>query len=132
MDRIGRRPAREEGFTLMELLMVVAIIGILVAVAVPAYMGFTRGASQKAASADVRAAIANAVLYGAEHGSFKDMTVAALRAYDSGLKIDHVVVLGAADDSYCVDKTVDGRTAKVTRGAAQESGGEIVEGAGPC
>lgn len=131
MDRDGKQLAREAGFTLIELLVVVAIVGILVAIAVPAYVGFTRGASQKAAAADVRAAVPTAVLYSHEHGSFKDMTVATLRLYDANIEVDHVVVT-SDDTTYCLDKTVDGQTAKVTRGSGTQSGGDVVEGAGVC
>jgi type IV pilus assembly protein PilE len=125
------RLARDDGFTLIELLVAVAVIGILLAVAVPAYLGFQAGAQQRSAAAVVRAAVPHAAQFHAEHGSYAGMSVAALLAFDSGLDIDNVKVLGGGD-SYCLDKTVAGKTAMVTRGNAPVAGGKVLEGAGVC
>jgi type IV pilus assembly protein PilA len=61
------RAAGDRGFTLIEVLAVVVIIGILVAIAVPLYMNYRKGAANKSAESDVRGAITAVEQYYAEN-----------------------------------------------------------------
>jgi prepilin-type N-terminal cleavage/methylation domain-containing protein len=129
MTKLRQALAHEEGFTLIELLVVIVIIGILLAIAVPSYLGFKDRANQKAADADVRAAIPSAEAYYSTNGSYNAISIATLAAIDQGLKLD-TVKIETNSATYCIAKTVGGKEAHSTRGATPLQSGNVVEGGG--
>jgi len=54
MDKIRKGLRSEEGFTLVELMVVVLIIAILMAIAIPTFLGARQKAQDRAAQSDLR------------------------------------------------------------------------------
>ena len=106
-SKLQVRLAKEEsGFTLIELLIVLVIIGILLAIAVPSYLGFKDRANKRAAAANVRSAVPAVEAYYADNGTYATMTGAGLSAIDAGVKV--TVVGTQTASSYCISNTQGG------------------------
>jgi type IV pilus assembly protein PilA len=58
---------REDAFTLIELMVVILIISVLIAIALPTYMGARAQAADRALQSDMRTGLAAAMAYYAEH-----------------------------------------------------------------
>lgn len=64
-----RKVRNQKGFTIMELMIVIVIIGILIAIAVPAYNNFTNRARTATCQANERTLASADGLYFADTGS---------------------------------------------------------------
>jgi type IV pilus assembly protein PilA len=126
LHKLRSRAQDEKGFTLIELLVVILIIGILAAIAIPAFLNQRGKAYDAGAKSDVKTAQTAMETYSTDHnGSYTGADTAGLVAIEPTLSgaTSLVVTPNATGDGYTLTASAKGpagvvNTFSVTRAAA--------------
>lgn len=114
------------GFTLLELMITVAILGVLAAIAIPAYNGYIKSSRKTECNNEIAAIkLAETEYYLDNHSYFTGNNVAQLQNYSSGVYAPSSAATSAKSEcDYKV--TFDNTTNTYTITASPATGGHLV------
>lgn len=113
LKTIRRGMSRDEGFTLIELMVVVMIIAVLIAIAIPSFLGFRKSAQDRSAQSDIRNVLLSEKAYWLDNGAYTE-TAADITAFEPNAVINADPTLGVTldlrdtdSDIVCITRTSD-------------------------
>jgi type IV pilus assembly protein PilA len=111
MKTIRRGMNRDEGFTLIELMVVVMIIAVLIAIAIPSFLGFRKSAQDRSAQSEIRNVLLSEKAFWLDTGDYTE-TAADITAFEPNANLaaapaDGVVILlnAVSADIVCIVRT---------------------------
>ena len=122
-DKPHRGPlvAGDRGFTLLEVMVVVLVIGILLAVGIPTYLGARSRAQDKAAQSSLRVGQTTALIIFSDNGDFGEADTTALGTAEPSLTWNNSTT--QSDDDLKISVDSSGTT---------EWGGAAMSDSGTC
>ncbi|HAX81101.1 MAG TPA: prepilin-type cleavage/methylation domain-containing protein [Actinobacteria bacterium] len=111
LKAIRRGLKRDEGFTLIELMVVVMIIAVLIAIAIPSFLGFRKSAQDRAAQSEVRNVLLSEKAFWLDNGDYTQVA-ADITAFEPNAVINANPTLGVtidlnglSSDIVCITRT---------------------------
>src|ERR1700727_2529859 len=112
LQRLRQRMSSQSGFTLIELLVVILIIGILAAIAIPAFLSLTSKANDAAAKTQVGTLATTMKTFAVENnGSYEGASLLKLQAIEPTLKDTSTAVAKVASGATATNFTVESEAA---------------------
>lgn len=93
MKTIRRGIRRDEGFTLIELMVVVMIIAVLIAIAIPSFLGFRKSAQDRSAQSELRNVLLAEKAFWLDAGVYTE-TAGDITAFEPNARINADSTLG--------------------------------------
>src|SRR6478672_9901759 len=113
LANLRARREDEEGFTLIELMVVVLIIAILIAIAIPTFLGARSKAQDRAAQSNLRNALTAEKTFYTDSQTYSANAASDIKPIEPNLVFDNsdptkgivLSVNGTAGDTLCLTKT---------------------------
>jgi type IV pilus assembly protein PilA len=105
MKTIRRGISRDEGFTLIELMVVVMIIAVLIAIAIPSFLGFRKSAQDRSAQSEVRNVLLAEKAFWLDNGDYTE-TAADITSFEPNARLNADPALGVYIDLNAVSSDI--------------------------
>lgn len=111
VERVRRLSSPPGSLTVVELLIAIVAVGILLAIAVPAYFGLRERAWDDEAKANLESAVPVVAEYAKTAAGYSGMTLTALRRIDPAIELDSDPLV--TETTYCIESSVHGQTWRI-------------------